>query len=85
MIEKVYYQCAHPVRMSILKALIDKDMYVQELATALAIARALVSYHIGQLGKAGVIMCKYVTVDGHTRRMCALTERGVEIYRRLAR
>ena len=85
MIEKVYYEVAQPVRRSILDALNRQPMYVQELATLLAIERPLVSYHLTRLKKLGVVQSASEVANGHSRNVCSLTATGKMIYGKLTK
>ena len=85
MIDKVYYECSHPVRRSILNALNRQPMYVQELASLLAIERPLVSYHLTRLKKLGVVESSTEVANGHSRNVCSLTAMGKTIYGKLAK
>ena len=84
-IDKLYYECAHPLRLSILAALMKQPMYVEELAKYLDVARPLVSYHLTRLKKLGVVESSTEVANGHSRNVCSLTATGKTIYGKLAK
>ena len=46
---------SHPLRIKILKMLLERDRYIYELAKELGVSRQLIYLHIRKLEKAGLV------------------------------
>lgn len=55
---------ADPVRWALLRELADSDRRVRELTRALKLPQSLVSYHLGRLRTAGVVVARRSAADG---------------------
>ena len=62
---------SHPVRMKIIMLLAkeQKDMYLNEIANNLGINRALAKIHLKKLEHAGIVKSRVVLVEGEARAL----------------
>jgi ArsR family transcriptional regulator len=62
---------AHPIRLNIatLLAKQEKDMYLNEIANALQINRALAKIHLKKLEKGGIVKSHVVLVEGEAKAL----------------
>ena len=62
---------AHPVRLkiAILLANEDEDMYLNQIANKLGINRALAKIHLKKLEKGGIVKSRVVLVEGEARAL----------------
>lgn len=69
--ERLAQQCkalGHPVRVRILRTLLDKGCCVSDLVDALPLAQSTISQHLKVLADAGLVVG---TIDGPRRCYCA--------------
>lgn len=78
----LYTALGDPSRLKIVRALVERPRYGQELAVELGMSTATISHHLGALNKAGVLAMErrahrtYFTVDARALR--ALLRQGEE-------
>jgi len=51
----------HPLRLKIIATLTEKEMYLNEIAIAVGISRALAKVHLKKLERAGLVKSRVVT------------------------
>jgi predicted transcriptional regulator len=59
----------HPLRLKIVAALTDREMYLNEIAIRLNISRALAKIHLKKLEKAGIVSSRIVTAQSEAKAL----------------
>ncbi len=59
----------HPLRLKIVAALTDKEMYLNEIANHVGVSRALAKIHLKKLEKAGIVKSRIVTAQGEAKAL----------------
>jgi len=59
----------HPLRLRIAATLTDGEMYLNEIANALKVSRALAKVHLKKLEKAGIVKSRVVVAKGEAKAL----------------
>jgi len=59
----------HPLRLRIVATLTDREMYLNEIAIAVGVSRALAKIHLKKLEKAGIVESRIVTAQGEAKAL----------------
>jgi predicted transcriptional regulator len=76
---RVYEALASEVRLQIIDLLYTKEMHIKELASVLYLSSAIVSKHVSQLQKAGLVSYRMRRVNGGTYKYCSLSTEYLQI------
>jgi len=78
---KFFDALSHPIRAKILKALLNKEKYISELAKELGISRPLLYMHLSKLEKAGIVSTyiKYFDKPPYVRKFVKANNIKVEL------
>ncbi len=59
----------HPMRLRIIATLADREMYLNEIANAVGISRALAKVHLKKLEKAGIVKSRIETAEAEAKAL----------------
>lgn len=59
----------HPLRLRIMATLTKGEMYLNEIANALGVSRALAKVHLKKLEKAGLVKSRVVVAEGEAKAL----------------
>jgi ArsR family transcriptional regulator len=59
----------HPLRLKIVAALSQQEMYLNEIANSIGVSRALAKIHLKKLEKAGIAKSRIVTAEGEAKAL----------------
>jgi DNA-binding transcriptional ArsR family regulator len=59
----------HPLRLRIMATLTEGEMYLNEIAIALGVSRALAKVHLKKLEKAGLVKSRVVLAEGEAKAL----------------
>ncbi len=60
---------SHPLRLKIVAALTDREMYLNEIANKVGVSRALAKIHLKKLEKAGIVASRIVTAENEAKAL----------------
>lgn len=75
----LYEALASDVRLKIIDLLSEKPMNNKDLASALNISSAIITFHIRKLQEAGIIESQLIRIDGGTHKLNSLSAEGIEL------
>lgn len=78
---KFFDALSHPIRAEILKALLNEEKYISELAKEIGISRPLLYMHLSKLEKAGIVntYIKYFDKPPYVRKFVKANKIKVEL------
>jgi len=59
----------HPLRLRIIATLAGKEMYLNEIAIAVGVSRALAKIHLKKLERAGIVKSTVVTLENEAKAL----------------
>jgi ArsR family transcriptional regulator len=59
----------HPLRLKLVAALSQQEMYLNEIANNIGISRALAKIHLKKLEKAGIVKSRIVTAEDEAKAL----------------
>ncbi len=75
----VYEALASPVRLHILRLLVEHPMNIKELASATGLSSAIMTMHVRKLSEAGLIATQMMPGKSGLQKVCSLAVTGAEI------